>query len=103
MGDEAPLKSAYELAMERLRAEDSEHGVAPVRSLSEEQKAAIADARTAVTSKLAELEILFAKHLAAAGGDPSQIAELETNYAIDRERAESSLESKIARIRNDTT
>ena len=98
MGDDAPLKSAYELAMERLQADDDASGVER-RPLTARQKAAIAEARAEAKAKRAELEILHGKHLAAAGGDPTAISELETNHAIDRERVDTALESKLARIR----
>ena len=46
-------KSAYELAMERLRQKDREAGVEE-RPLSDEQKAAIADARQVYQARMAE-------------------------------------------------
>ena len=44
MADEKPLKSSLELAMERLAKKDADAGVES-RPLTDEQKAAIAEAR----------------------------------------------------------
>src|SRR5262249_38443997 len=52
-----PLKSAVELAMERLRKKDEAAGIAP-QPLSDAQKAAIAEARNFCEAKLAEQEVL---------------------------------------------
>ena len=101
MSDDKPLKSAYELAMERLNRQDREAGVEPARPLTDEQKRRIAELRRETEAKLAEREILFQKDLSAAAGDPEKIAELEEHYRIDRRRAESSLESAIARVKKD--
>src|SRR5262249_58125545 len=54
--DDAP-KSAYELAMERLRKKDQEAG-ADERPLTDAQRAAIAQARQVHNAKGAQLEIL---------------------------------------------
>ena len=99
MSDEAPLKSAYELAMERLQAEDRESGKEPTAPLTEEQKAMIAQLRSQAQAKRAEAEILHKKDMAAAAADPEKLTELEQNYETDLRRIESSLESAIARVR----
>ena len=52
MGD-AP-KSAYEIAMERLRLQDKERGEAAPSALTGEQKQAIAEVRARHHAKLAE-------------------------------------------------
>jgi hypothetical protein len=93
------LKSAYELAMERLRAEDDKKGVRPAKGLNAKQKKEIKRLREEARAKLAELEILHKKDVAAAQGDPEKLAELEQHYQIDRRRVESNLESAIERIR----
>ena len=64
MSDDAP-KSAYELAMERLRQKDKEASVEE-RPLTEKQKAAIAEARQFHQAKSAEREILHQAAMAAA-------------------------------------
>jgi hypothetical protein len=99
MSDDKPLKSAYELAMERLRAEDREAGVEEAGPLTREQKETIAELRSKAQARNAELEILHRKELAAATADPEKLTKVEEQYETDRRRVESSLESSIARVR----
>jgi hypothetical protein len=99
MEDEKPLKSAYELAMERLRTKDREDGVEESKPLSDEQRRRITELRAESQAKLAEIEILHRKHAAVAGVEPEKVRELEEKYRIDRERVESRLESAIAKVR----
>lgn len=99
MPDDVP-KSAYELAMERLRRKDREEGVDEVRPLTAAQKERIAELRREAQAKLAELEILHRKDLAEPGADPEAITKLENNYRTDRARIASRLDSAIARVRD---
>jgi hypothetical protein len=99
MADE-PLKSAYELAMERLKKKDREEGVEEEKPLTEAQKAEIGDLRAHAKAKLAEMEILHRKGLETA--DPEKVAEIEENYQKDRARVDSRLESDIAKVRRRT-
>jgi len=99
MSKDAPLKSSYELALERLRARDREQGVDESRPLTAEQKETIAELRSRARAKLAEIEILHRKERAAVLADPDKLAELEEHYRVDRSRIESSLESSIGRVR----
>ncbi len=99
MTDDAPLKSAYELAMERLQDRDREQGLEEAAPLTDEQKEAIAELRRQAEAKLAELEILHHKNRSSEMADPGQLTKLEEQYETDRRRAESSLESAIARVR----
>jgi len=94
------LKSAYELAMERLQAEDREAGIEKPRPLTAEQKEQIARVRQEHKAKFAELEILHKDQVAAAAGEPTKLHELEEHYKIDRDRADSSLESAISAIKS---
>jgi hypothetical protein len=94
-----PLKSAYELAMERLKAKDRDEGVEESGPLSKKQKERIAALRQEAQAKLAELEILHQKNLAGTRGDPDEVRKTEENYRTDRSRVESRLESAIARVR----
>ena len=98
MSDEEP-KSAYELAMERLRKKDHESGVEQ-RPLSPQQREAIAEARRTAEARLAEREIL---HRSALRGlqDPASLEELELQYRRDRDRINSDLERKLAEIRGE--
>jgi hypothetical protein len=99
MSKDKPLKSAFELAMERLREQDREQGVEGARPLSRRQKEEIARLRQEAEAKLAELEILHRKDLATAPDDPAKLQEIEEHYRIDRRRVESGLESAIDRVR----
>jgi hypothetical protein len=95
--EEAP-KSAYELAMERLRKQDAETG-AQERPLTDEQRDAIAEARRVAKAKVAEREIL---HQSAVRGvvDPESRDALDQQYRRDRDRIQSDLDRKIAEIRS---
>jgi len=101
---EEPLKSAYELAMERLRAKDREAGVDEPTRLTDEQKESIAELRQAAKAKLAEIEIMHREQIAAAmAGDPQEIGQIEERLRVDRRRVESKLESDIARVKRGET
>lgn len=96
MTDEAP-KSAYELAMERLRRKDREAGVEE-RPVTDEQRAAIADVRKRYDAKLAEREILHESERRKAR-DPEGLEKLEEDYRRDRERLQSERDRKIEDVR----
>ena len=98
MPDE-PLKSAYELAMERLKAKDREEGVEESGPLTAAQKKKIAELRQEAQAKLAELEILHKKNLAGSQGDPDEVTKIEEHYRTDRSRVESRRERAIARVK----
>ena len=94
--DDAP-KSAYELAMERLRKQDAESG-AESRPLTDEQRTAIAEVRNFYEAKAAEVEVLHQSALRRAA-DQDALALLEEHYRRDRERLNSERDSKVAKIR----
>ena len=94
--DEAP-KSAYELAMARLRKKDQEEGVVE-RPLTDTQKAAIAEARRVAEARLAEREIMHRSAMARAA-DPEAVARLEDEHRRDRERIAYDRDRKIEEIR----
>ena len=97
MSDEAP-KSAYELAMERLRKKDAESGVEE-RSLTDEQRDEIAEVKRVYGAKLAEAEILHKSKLMTTW-EPEERAKLEEGHRRDIERLKSDQERKLASIRN---
>lgn len=84
--------------MERLRKKDAEAGIVEV-PLTDEQKSAIADARSFCEAKLAELQILHMPKLAAAT-DPALRLQLEDEYRRDVARITDERDRKIARIRD---
>jgi hypothetical protein len=94
--DDEP-KSAYELAMERLRKQDAESG-AESQPLTDEQRAAIAEVRNFYEAKAAEVEVLYQSSLRRAL-EPDARALLEDQYRRDRERLNSERDGKIQRIR----
>jgi hypothetical protein len=96
MAEGAP-KSAFELAMERLRSRDAEAGIEHV-PLTEEQKARIAEIRNFYQAKLAELEVLHHGKLKTVV-DPEDRAARESEYRRDRERLTSERDSKIEKAR----
>ncbi len=91
------LKSAYELAMERLRQKDKDAGVVE-SSLTDQQKKAIADAHAACKAKLAELEIMHQSKLAGVQEADARQA-LEETYRKDVQRVRDERDRKIATIR----
>ncbi len=96
MADEAP-KSAYELAMERLRKKDKDEGVDD-RPPTPEQREKIAEARRVAEAKMAEREILH--HSALKGVmDPESREKLDEEYRRDRDRIASDRDRKIEEIR----
>jgi hypothetical protein len=95
--DEAP-KSAFELAMERLRKKDQEGGAAAERPLTEAQRVAIAEARKVYEARQAELEILHRSKLARMD-DPAARDVLEEEYRRDRERIAYDRDRKLDEIR----
>lgn len=95
MTDEAP-KSAYELAMERLRKKDQDDGVLQ-HPLTDEQREAIAEIRRVADARLAEREILHRSELRRT--DLEAAERLEEEYRRDRERITSDRDGKIERVR----
>jgi hypothetical protein len=91
-----PPKSAYELAMERLRAADPA-GTKKV-SLTAQQKEEIAEARRIAAARLAEREILFRDAMKNAV-DPAEREKAESNYLTDRRRIDDDCERQIEAIR----
>ncbi len=95
------LKSAFEIAMERLRQMDEAEGTAH-RPLTEHQKAAIAEVRSFYEAKLAEQEVLHRSALARTY-DPAEREALEERYRRERERLVAERDEKIERIRRGET
>ncbi len=97
MGD-AP-KTAYEIAMEKLRAQDAARGETPPKELSRKQKEQIGEIRAFYESKLAEREILYKADCAKASGDPDKTREVEEAYVEDRRRLEAERDEKLSKVR----
>src|SRR5206468_8224985 len=101
MSDDKPLKSAFELAMERLRKKDQDAGI-KTKPLTDAQKAAIAEARNFCEAKIAEREVLHHSRLRRVT-DPAERETVEQEYRRDRERLFSERDTKIEKIRRGTT
>ncbi len=88
------MKSAYELALERME----QKGLEPPRedALTDATRAAIAEARSKADAQLAQLEIL---HADADGTDPAAQAQAQERYRADRARIEAERDRAIAKLR----
>ena len=98
MPDDGP-KSAFELAMQRLRQKDKEAGI-DERPLTDEQKAAIAEAQQFYKAKIAEREILHQAALRKAGTH-EEIERLNEDLQRDKDRLVNDRDRKIAEIRGE--
>ena len=90
------MKSAYELAMERLAKES------PVDSTTEEQKVAIAEVDKKYSSKIAEREVFLKSKIqeAMTNGEFEEAQQLEEELSREIRSLKSSLESEKESIRN---
>lgn len=95
---EAP-KSAFELAMEKLRKKDVEAGV-EAQVLTEAQRTAIAEAKNVYEARVAERRILHQSAVLAVF-DPAELAERDTELRRDLERFASDRDAKIKKIRSE--
>jgi len=97
MSDQSP-RSAFEIAMDRLREKDAQDGV-EYQPRTEEQKVAITEVRSVYDAKLAQADVM---HKSAVAGifDPAARGALDEEYQRDRERLVSERDTKIDRIRN---
>ena len=91
------MKSAYELAMERLQK------TSPSLSLTEEQKKELAEIDSKYRAKIAEKELFLRDHIrkAQAGGKADEIDSLEKQLASDVRRLVEECEAAKEKRRND--
>jgi hypothetical protein len=94
--DSAP-KSAYELAMERLRKKDEAAGVVQA-PLSDAQKAAIAEIRSLYGARLAQADLEHQDRLRVAF-DPAVRDALDVEYRRERERLSAEMDAKVEKAR----
>ncbi len=95
-------KSAYELALEKLKQRDRERGELAPALLTDEQKKRIAEIRRMCEAKLAEREILHASERARVLSEPEsqeKLPKLEEDYLRDRRRVEEERDRKIEAVR----
>ena len=97
MSEHEKPRTAFEIAMERLKQRDADSGVVE-QPPSDEQKAAIAEARSVHAAKMAELEILQRSKMAGVF-DPEDRARLEDQYRDEVRRLNDDLDRKVGKIR----
>jgi len=90
------MKSAYELAMERLNK------TAPTVKLTAEKKKQLAELDSKYAAKIAEREIFLKDNLAAARakGDYEAVAQLEKQLISERKSLQAELEEKKDKVRS---
>jgi hypothetical protein len=95
------LKSAFELAMEKLKKKDAAEGVS-MQSLTDAQKAAIAEVKNFYEAKLAEEDVL---HQAAMrrSVDPGERDAMDQQFRRERERLTSERDAKVEKLRRGGT
>ena len=89
------MKTAYELAMEKLQDE------APIPKLSDEQKAEIAELDNLYQSKRAEREVFLGGKIAEAelAGEFEALEQLQRELSSDRKTLAAELEEKKEAVR----
>lgn len=95
MSDE--LKSAWELALEKLNAQET----GQVEKLSDEQKEQIADVRRKYKARIAEAEISAEGRIRAAvqAGKYEDIEKIQQELIDERNRLNRSVESEVEKLR----
>lgn len=90
------MKTAYELAMERLSK------TAPTVKLTPEQKKAIAELESKCAAKIAERELFIRGEMAKAAdrGEADTIEQLEKQLVSDRKSFQADLEEKKQKVRD---
>jgi hypothetical protein len=97
MSQDGAPKTAYELAMERLRKKDEAAGVVQT-PLTDEQKAAITEIRSLYGARLAQADLEHQERLRATF-DPAVHEALEVEYRRERERLTADMDAKIEKAR----
>ena len=89
------MKSAYELAMERLSK------ASPTVKLTARQKKEIAELESKCAAKIAERELFLKDEIEKAidKGDQEAITQLEKQLVMDRKSLHADLEEKKAKVR----
>ena len=89
------MKSAYELAMERLQQQS------PSTKITDEQKAQIAEIDSLYRSKIAERELFLKDQIAkaAAAGKYEDVEQLQDELGRDLRRLQGECESKKEKVR----
>lgn len=90
------MKSAYELAMERLEKQS------PTAKLTEAQKAEIAEIESSYKAKVAEKEVFLQDQIkkASAAGKMDEVESLEKQLAFELKRLSETCEAKKEEVRS---
>jgi len=95
MPDHGAPKSAYELAMEKLKA----RGDYEEKKLTTKQKAAIADIRSRYRARIAEAEIQHQSKLATVTSY-EELEKVKNELTRDKERLNAEMEEKVEEVRS---
>ena len=89
------MKSAYELAMERLEKQS------PVAKVSDEQRQALAETDQTYKAKIAEREVFLSSLIqkAVASGDLMEVENIRLQLSRDVRRLQEECESKKSKLR----
>jgi hypothetical protein len=87
------MKSAYEIAMERLNK------TAPAAKLTGKQKKQLAELDSRYTAKIAEREIALKGEMAKVAGDFEKEKSLREQLVHDRKKLQAELEDKKEQVR----
>jgi hypothetical protein len=87
------MKTAYELAMERLNKN------APTVKLSDAQKKELAELDSKYAAKIAEREIALNAEIAKALGDPAKEESFREQLVFERKKLQAELEDKKEQAR----
>ena len=85
------MKSAYELAMERLGG--------PLRTYTDEQKEELAEIDRLYDSKVAQARFDAASRRKQAGGDPEKLTQIDEDLAVEIRSVEARRERKKDELR----
>jgi hypothetical protein len=97
MSQDSSPKSAYELAMERLRKKDEAAGVVET-PLTDAQKTAIAELRSLYGARLAQIDLQHQDRLRDTF-DRAVHEALDLEYRRERERLMAEMDAKIEKAR----
>lgn len=98
MSDDGAPKSAYELAMERLRKKDADAGIEQ-KPLTDAQRADISEIRNVYEARLAQIDVLHQGKLRAIL-EPEAREVIEQEYRRERERLNGERDAKIEKARH---
>lgn len=91
------MKSAYELALERMESQGIERPRSD--SLTDDERQQVADLRSRAEAKIAELEILLRQKASEPGASAEDRQQAEQEFQAERRRIEDARDAKIRKLR----